>query len=243
MQKVKVCTICNSSVDRYLPLPDFYFEEAAKYGYPIEKSVSETLNKIEYSCPHCGAADRERLYALYIKKLFTSVLPDEKYVFLDIAPAKSLQNFIKVNYNIDYRSMDLFMDDVTYNDSLENTESIKDDEVDFLICSHVLEHVHNDKKALSELHRIMKPGASGIIMVPIDLTMQETDEDINTTEAERWARFGQYDHVRKYAKSDFLQKLDNAGFRVRELGMDFFGMDDYYTNGLTQSSILYIVKK
>jgi len=243
MQINKVCSVCDNRIDRYLPLPDFYFKQALKYGYSIEKCVPETGNRIEYSCPVCGAADRERLYAMYLKELFTNAIPDDKFIFLDIAPAKPLQKFINENFTVDYRSLDFLMEDVTYNDNLMNIASIKSNTINYVLCSHVLEHVDNDRKALSEIYRIMKPGASGIVMVPLDLTMQETEEDINATEAEKWKRFGQNDHVRKYSKSDFLQKLESTDFFVTELGINHFGMDKFYANGLIQSSILYTIEK
>ena len=241
--KSKVCAICGNAVLRYNPLPDYYFEEARKHGRSIYKSVPETLNRVEYICPVCGAADRDRLYALYIKKYFAQIQPTKEYILLDIAPAYPLSNYIKSHWNIDYRSMDLFMEGVTYKDDLTNITSIGNDEVDFIICSHVLEHVYDDKKALSEIYRILKPNGRGIIMVPIDLTTRETDEDIDTTESERWRRFGQGDHVRKYAKEDFLSRLRNAGFHVRELGMEYFGMEEYYRSSFIPSSMLYVVEK
>ena len=86
---------------------------------------------------------------------------------------------------------------------------------DFFICSHVLEHVPDDHKALSELHRILKPGGTGILMVPIILGLEEIDEDpFETDESERWRRFGQHDHVRVYSKEGFLKRARDAGFFI-----------------------------
>ena len=239
----KRCSVCGCVVIRFDPLPDHYFEESLKHGRDIYASIPETLNRIEYSCPHCGAADRDRLYAMYIKKYFDQIVPDKDFVFLDIAPSHPLRNYIISNWDIDYRSMDRFMEGVTYSDDLTNIASLGNDEVDFVLCSHVLEHVDDDRKALSEIYRIMKPNARGIIIVPIDLAQRETEEDLNASEAERWRRFGQHDHVRKYAKDDFLNRLRSAGFYVQELGLKFFGIEEYYKGGFVQNSMLYVVEK
>jgi len=67
-----------------------------------------------------------------------------------------------------------------------------------------------------------------------------TDNDA-TTEAERWRLFGQGDHVRLYAKTDFLKRISNAGFCVRELGADHFGADAFHRCGITSGSVLYVV--
>ena len=239
----KRCFLCGSAVGRYNPLPDFYFEESAKHGRDIYKSAPETLNRMEYTCPVCGADDRSRLYAMYIKKYFTRINPGENFVFLDIAPSKILGDYINQNWGIDYRTMDVSTEGVTYNDDITNITSVGDGQVDFIICSHVLEHVGDDKKALSEIYRIMKPNAKAIIMVPLDLSVPETEEDINATEAECWRRFGQFDHVRKYAKGDFVRRLKETGFHVRGLGMKYFGMEEYYLNALVQTSTLYVAEK
>jgi len=115
---------------------------------------------------------------------------------------------------------------------------------DFFICSHVLEHVQDDHKALSELYRILKPGGFGILMVPIILGLEKIAEDpFETDESERWRRFGQHDHVRVYSKEGFLKRARDAGFFIYQYGKEHFGERIFDQNGIANQSILYVVEK
>jgi len=43
---------------------------------------------------------------------------------------------------------------------------LSDDSFDSVICSSVLEHVKDPRKAVKEIHRILKPGGAVFVMVP-----------------------------------------------------------------------------
>jgi SAM-dependent methyltransferase len=89
-----------------------------------------------------------------------------------------------------------------------------DESFDAIICSHVLEHVDDDRAAMRELRRVLRPGGWAIVMVPVDDTRAETYEDPTITEpAERRRAFHQEDHVRVYGR-DFPERLRAAGFEV-----------------------------
>jgi len=45
---------------------------------------------------------------------------------------------------------------------------------DFVICHRVIEHVVDDRKAIRELHRILRPGGLAIVSVPIVWDRRET---------------------------------------------------------------------
>lgn len=91
----------------------------------------------------------------------------------------------------------------------------EDNSYDVAFCNHVMEHVDDDIKAMGELHRVLRPGGWAIIQVPFFHPLEEnTVEDPTVTDPkERYRRFGQDDHVRKYGK-DYAQRLERAGFRV-----------------------------
>lgn len=78
-------------------------------------------------------------------------------------------------------------------------------------------------------------------MVPIVLKLDEIDEDPTITdEATRWRRFGQFDHVRLYSKTGFMQRIQEAGFALRTYGVEYFGEDIFRECGISLKSVLYI---
>jgi SAM-dependent methyltransferase len=94
---------------------------------------------------------------------------------------------------------------------------LEDDFTDVVICNHILEHVEDDRQALRELHRILKPGGWGIVLSPMDSSRKETFEDDTITDpAERTRVFGQYDHRRIYGR-DYADRLRSAGFEVADI--------------------------
>jgi predicted SAM-dependent methyltransferase len=128
---------------------------------------------------------------------------------LHIAPEPGLASRLLKAPGLNYLSIDLhdpqamMKMDVTHLEFPENS-------FDIIYCSHVLEHVPDDRRALAEMLRVLKPAGKAIIMVPI--TVDETREDLSLTDAvEREKLFGQHDHVRRYGP-DFMQRLVQAGF-------------------------------
>ena len=238
------CPVCQKQVDQFLPLSTYFTENLKKYGFPFTADETETINVEHYSCPHCGASDRDRLYACYLEKRLTLCDGWEQILLLDIAPSLPLTNFIDKYKKITHHTADLLMADVDRVIDITNMPEIDSNSYDILICSHVLEHVNDDKKALSELYRVLKPGGWGIIMVPINLTIDQIDEDPSVTDVgERWRRFAQDDHVRLYNKSGFIERVEAAGFTLKQFGIDYFGKLAFEEYGISNASVLYIGEK
>ena len=79
-----------------------------------------------------------------------------------------------------------------------------------------MEHVEDDRRAMRELHRILRAGGRGIVLAPVDYARAATFEDDSITDAaERTRIFGQYDHRRIYGR-DYADRLRGAGFEVEE---------------------------
>lgn len=242
------CSVCSRRVRVFLPLDPSMLEDLRKHGWKFQKHEAETSNIDSYSCPHCDASDRDRLYALYLADYFQRVRAPGTIKIVDFGPTPSLSRFISKKIarstRFLYVTADLLMGHVDDKVDMTDMKIYDDNSVDFFICSHVLEHVDDDRKALSELYRILKRGGRGILVVPIILTIEEIDEDPSVTDpAERCRRFGQDDHVRLYSKNGFLLRVRAAGFTVHQLGADHFGKDTFRQHGITEQSVLYIVEK
>ena len=243
------CSVCSRHVSSFLPIDSDYLNSLRTHGWKYQAAESETSNQESYLCPHCGATDRERLYALYLSNYFQTIPPNSTVKILDFAPSATLSGFIRkliarAPHSFSYVTTDLFRQDVDDNVDIMEMNCYAESSFDFFICSHVLEHVADDKKALRELYRVLKSGGRGILVVPIILTISEIDEDPSVTDpAERWRRFGQFDHVRVYSKQGFLSRVGQAGFITHNLGSEHFGKEKFKEYGITDQSVLYIVEK
>lgn len=119
-----------------------------------------------------------------------------------------------------------------------------DHSFDVILCSHVLEHVQDDKRAMREFFRVLKNSGWAILLVPI--TADKTFESSTILDSqERMEAFGQEDHVRMYGP-DFVDRLRETGFRVEVKTVnDIVRSDEAKTMGLTSASgdIFYCTKR
>lgn len=237
-----VCPVCNKDNVNYTPLNPVYIYNLHKFGFDHSIFKFETLNWSQYNCSNCKANDRDRLAALFFKRTIT----DDKnnLSLLDIAPSNQLSSFFKKFNALTVRTADLMMQDVDDTNMDITSMPYKDENFDIFICSHVLEHIEDDAKAMSELFRVLKKGGWGLAMAPIHTGINSSIENktINSVE-DRWRFYGQDDHVRLYSKNDFISRLTKAGFKVSQLGIEYFGEDAFFKAGIFPSSILYIVYK
>ncbi len=140
---------------------------------------------------------------------------------LHIAPEQPYLKKFKAMKNLDYTTADLESPIADIKMDIREMP-FEDNSFDVLFCNHVLEHIDNDKKAMQEILRVLKPNAWAILQVPLDRTLKSTYEDFSITDPkEREKKFGQYDHLRVYGK-DYKDKLEDAGFEVIEDDYDEF---------------------
>ena len=97
------------------------------------------------------------------------------------------------------------------------------DSFDLIICFHVLEHINNDRAAFSELGRILKPGGTGLLMVPL---RGDTTFEVPGTHPDDYEHlYGQHDHVRWYGM-DIVERIRSADLSVEVLDMfELLGSD------------------
>ena len=181
-------------------------------------------------CPGCLSLERHRLLWLYLERERSELLTTEKRV-LHIAPEQSLQKRLRSLPQLDYLSGDL--DSHLADLQLDVTDlEFPDASFDVVICNHVLEHVPDDRRAMSELHRVLRPNGWAVLMVP-DVEEETTFEDPTAvTPEQRLALFGQEDHVRRYGR-DYVQRLESVGFRVSVEELEHvLGEEDQRRHGL-----------
>lgn len=236
---LKKCIFCKSRTG-FKPISEGLAASLKIYKFLYSLSDFETLSYKNYECSVCSSSDRDRLYRLYLDK-FQNFSKESK--ILDFAPSKLMNDYFRKKSS-NYRTADLLIDGVDDKVDITNMKIYKDNSFDFFICSHVLEHVESDQKALSELRRVLKPSGSGILMTPIINKQGIHDEDPSITEeSERWRRFAQNDHVRLYEKRVFLKRVKEAGFTIKAYGFKELGYKNFIENGITLKSKLYIVTK
>lgn len=238
----KTCPVCQQkTIFKAFPYEHF-FSKFFEHGFVHSPFLFETLNLKEYDCATCNANDRDRIIASYIKE---NIKTTQDFTLLDFAPSTPLKSFLNNYQNMNYRSADLYMENVDDKVDIKDMNIYQNNSFDVFICSHILEHIDDDIKAMTELHRVLKPGGFGLCLVPILLSLDKSleNEEYTKTESLRWKYFGQDDHIRMYSKNDFVQRLKSVGFEVEQLGIDYFGKDTFETSGIDSKSILYVVKK
>lgn len=200
-----------------------FFLKGNKFTDPIDgKSFSYFLpygyEKIRYNVlsPSTLSLERHRLMWLFLKDK-TDFFTTPKKV-LHIAPEQCFIKLFKKQQNLDYLTADL-------NSPIADIKAdildlpFDDNSFDVVICNHVLEHITEDQKAMSELYRVMKKGGFGIFQVPQDLNLLKSYEDFSITNPkERAIHFGQYDHVRIYGQ-DYFNRLEKVGFKVYQINL------------------------
>jgi len=150
----------------------------------------------------------------------------------------------RTGLDLNYRSADLFAEEVDDTVNLMDMHAYREGQFEVFLCSHVLEHVVDDRKALREIFRVLEPGGVAVLLVPILLGLETIDEDPTVTDpSERWRRFGQDDHVRLYSKAGFMERVREAGFQLSNLGVKHFGRKAFLRHGITTQSVLYVAVK
>jgi SAM-dependent methyltransferase len=181
---------------------------------------------------HCGALERHRLVWRYLRQE-TDLFDKPHKKVLHIAPEPCFESRLKGRLGSTYITADLNNPGVNVKMDITDIQ-YPDESFDVIYCSHVLEHVPDDRKAMRELCRVLKSDGWALLVVPIFL--QETIEDPTITDPlERQRLFGLKDHVRKYG-TDFEDRLRQAGFNVTPISAsDFLQQDETRQIRINQS--------
>tara|TARA_B100000676_G_scaffold172004_1_gene169107 strand:- start:4064 stop:4843 length:780 start_codon:yes stop_codon:yes gene_type:complete len=165
-------------------------------------------------CPGCGALERHRFLWLHLNER-THALRHVRDI-LHVAPESCIQNALLQKPGTRYLGIDRYDDDANATQQDLTNLTYAASCFDLLICNHVLEHIPDDRAALSEIHRVLRPGGLALIMVPIDRNRQKTYEDPQIiSPSARYEAFGHPYHVR-LCGWDYADRMRESGFNVRE---------------------------
>lgn len=195
------CNICNFTMNKFIDLSNG--------------------NKL---CPKCGSLPRTR-------RLWQLIEPSiAGKDILQFSPSKSLSDKIANSNPKSYVTTDY--EDEFEADKKHDIQAIDelDNSFDIVICYHVLEHIPDDRKAMSELYRILRPNGSCYIQTPFKDGDIYEDNNITTPEG-RLAHFGQEDHLRIYSVAGLKSRLEENGFKVEvkefsETNNNRFGLNE-----------------
>jgi SAM-dependent methyltransferase len=205
------CPVCGSSVRKLLE---------SGYQFPVLREL-EVVGGEHFEndmCPVCFASSRARLVHSYLVAESRIRGQQGPTRVLHVAPERGIAEWLMQLQAVDYIAADLAPEQYEYPPSMKvdvTRIQFPDAQFDLVVCNHVLEHVPDDGVAMREIYRVLKPGGSAILQVPISAKLTTTLEDPMITDPrERERVFGQRDHVRIYA-ADYAQRLTRAGFLVR----------------------------
>lgn len=175
-----------------------------------EKKLKSFISKnnTDLLCPFCGSLSRtRRLWSLLKSR------QSLKGNILHFSPSRSIYRKLKTFQGIHYYSSDFeneFLADYRFDITQINEDNEK---FDTIICYHILEHIVNDKAAISELFRVLK--SDGVIYIQTPFKDGDIYEDYSIISPEdRETHFGQNDHVRVYSVLGLKERLEVTGFKV-----------------------------
>lgn len=195
------CPCCSCSFQKFKSFP--YWERTHRYN-PKHFENAENFA----ICPACGSSPRHRILVSWMQEHKEEL---EGKRILHFAQEPWIRSWLD-EHGMESTSADLYLE-ADLKIDIQDT-GLPDDSVPVIICNHVLEHVDDYKKALTELRRILRGDGTLILSVPIDMTLDDLYEDKSITSEEgRWKAFGQIDHVRVFGRNT-VDKFEALGFDV-----------------------------
>ena len=215
------CPVCGARYRRFLP-----------YGYVISRANA--------LCPRCLALERHRLMWLYLVRetdFFTA-----RPRVLHVAPEHCFIRRFERLLGDRYVTADLESPLAKVKMDIQHIP-FPEESFDVIFCNHILEHVEDDRLALREMYRVMRPGGWGILLSPVNYDRAVTYEDPSITdEAGRQRAFGQKDHVRDYGR-DYPDRLAEAGFAVESIDYAATLTPEEVARYALRHEIVYLVRK
>ncbi|MDL1979162.1 MAG: class I SAM-dependent methyltransferase [Deltaproteobacteria bacterium] len=167
----------------------------------VDKNPPTGLRK-HAKCPKCGAIERHRIQYLVVSNVLNNV-DTSSLKMLHFAPEPFFREFFSKRFG-QYETADLNMRGVDHKVDLQKLP-FEDQSYDFVFASHLLEHIPNDEKAISEIRRILKPNGIAILPVPVvaEKTIEYPEPNPHEVYHVRAPGFNYFDRYNRY-----FSKLD-----------------------------------
>jgi predicted SAM-dependent methyltransferase len=150
---------------------------------------------------------------------------------LHVAPERAISKWLQSVSNR-YLSIDLCANAMARMDITDL--QLKSRSQSLVWASHVLEHVEDDHKAISELNRILV--RNGVVLIQVPIWRVATFEDFTkSTSEERQKHFFQEDHVRLYGL-DIVDRFTKKGFIASTYRAQDFGPEKMLKHGMSFAS-------
>jgi SAM-dependent methyltransferase len=204
------CYLCGASFFRFIPF---------RGGVAARPALMNLLDVVDcdldrFFCPVCGCHGRERHLHMYFDALdLWKTLPQRNILHFGPYEKKLVQRIMAFQPR-HYVRADLYPPSADVEEIDVTHIQYADNYFDFILCCHVLEHVPDDARALSELYRVLKPGGYAILQTPFSRVLHKSWEDDGIAKTElQQACYGQENHVRLYG-IDLFAKIEAAGFTL-----------------------------
>jgi SAM-dependent methyltransferase len=162
-------------------------------------------------CPKCGSLERTRLLYFYLQNE-TKIFEGQKAIF-HVSPESCLRrkfignpNYIDADINKNLANYEIDITKIPY----------ENESFDYVICSHVLGHILDQKQAINELFRILKPGASAYILTLLNLEDKTFQSDKNLSSKEKLELYGEHDLLRLHG-TDFEDYLKRDSMNIEKI--------------------------
>lgn len=202
-----------------LSLPRGYCPFCAK-EVPLQTGGRPYPRKGEV-CVHCKSMARHRFLFYVYKTVFLS--RKSKMRLLHLAPEESFYRMFSKVPEIEYVSGDINPDRYSYVKNCQQIDALAipfpDHSFDVLIANHLIEHV-DEKRFLSEIHRVLKQDGVALLSTPVYPELEQTLEDSSLiTPEQRKLQYGHPEHLRKYGR-------DAASRFVELFNVNYIAQDD-----------------
>jgi len=183
-------------------------------------------------CPKCRSAGRHRQHHLLLSRHPEWL--DGKDV-LHVAPEPCFVNeyydragrYVRGDYDPAEGEVRIDLQDISFPEA----------SFDLLIAHNVIEHLPDDRQALAEMYRVLRPGGVALISAPlIDAWEQTYENPAIVAKSERDLHFNQDDHYRIYGR-DLYDRIRAAGF---VLSVDVAKEPEVHRYGLERGETIFI---